>query len=312
MYAKHRDYFGRDDDDVLVVQGGTLAFNPSIDAGVIERARTDDPQAALSEWDAEFRTDLSQFLDDASIDGSIDHARPLELPPRENVAYRAFTDASAGRHDAFTISVCHRDGERVIADVVRGRKPPFDPASVAKEFASLAREYGCGFVTGDNYAPGWVAGAFRDAGVEYKTSRLTRSETYIESLPLWTRGLVGIPNQPQLVRELRLLERRCARSGKDSVDHGPSGSDDFANSLCGALVLAAAKRSDAIVGPVVGLVPRIDPALVGELSNPVLGEAVASSPAYTGTVSPWDSDPTFRELGGGAGAGISLRHLGIG
>ena len=158
MYAKHRDYFGKDGDDTLIVQGGTFIFNPSIDAGVIARARESDPLAALSEWDAEFRTDLSAFLDDASIDAAIDHGRPLELPRRENVAYRAFTDASAGRHDAFTVCIAHRDGERVIADVVRGKKPPFDPASVAKEYAGLAREYGCSS-TGDNYAPGWVAGA---------------------------------------------------------------------------------------------------------------------------------------------------------
>jgi len=36
-----------------------------------------------------------------------------------------------------------------------------------------------------------------------------------------------------------LLERRTARSGKDTVDHGVGGSDDFANSLFGALHLAA-------------------------------------------------------------------------
>jgi hypothetical protein len=47
MYAKHRDCFGRDDDDVLVVQGGTLCFNPNIDAGVIARARETDPAICL-------------------------------------------------------------------------------------------------------------------------------------------------------------------------------------------------------------------------------------------------------------------------
>jgi hypothetical protein len=62
---------------------------------------------------------------------------------------------------------------------------------------------------------------------------------YLETLPLWTRGCVSIPNHTPLTRELRLLERRTARSGKDSVDHGPSGSDDFANALAGAMWLAS-------------------------------------------------------------------------
>src|SRR5262249_20278655 len=44
--AKHRDAFGHDDGEVLVVQGGTMLFNPLIDATVIERARASDPVAA--------------------------------------------------------------------------------------------------------------------------------------------------------------------------------------------------------------------------------------------------------------------------
>ena len=76
-------------------------------------------------------------------------------------------------------------------------------------------------------------------GVEYMRSALTRSELYLEGLPLFSRGLVSIPDNATLLRELRLLERRTARSGKDSVDHGVGGSDDFANSLFGALHLMA-------------------------------------------------------------------------
>jgi hypothetical protein len=34
---------------------------------------------------------------------------------------------------------------------------------------------------------------------------------------------------------LRLLERHTHRSGRDTVDHGRIGSDDFANSCCGVL-----------------------------------------------------------------------------
>jgi hypothetical protein len=239
LYTLHRDYFGKDSDDVLCVAGPSVAFNPTLDLGMIATAREADPQAALSEWDGEFRADLSAFLDDASIDAAVDHNRPLELPPREGVEHVAFTDASAGRHDAFTVSVCHREGERIVADVVRGRRPPFDPASVAAEYAALAKQYGCSTITGDNYAPGWVAGAFTAAGVEYRRSPLTRSELYLEGLPLFTRGLVSIAPISILLRELRLLERRTARSGKDSVDHGVGGSDDFANALFGALYLAA-------------------------------------------------------------------------
>ncbi len=131
------------------------------------------------------------------------------------------------------------------------------PAATAAEYAMLARQYRCTFVTGDNFAQEWVAGAYRTAGVEYRRSPRVRSELYLEGLPVFTRGLVRIPDHPQLLRELRLLERRTARSGKDSVDHGVGGSDDYANSLFGALYLVA-KRPDVLMGawPILVSAPR--------------------------------------------------------
>jgi hypothetical protein len=57
-------------------------------------------------------------------------------------------------------------------------------------------------------------------------------------LPHFNRGAVAIPNYETLLRELRGLERRTHRSGKDTVDHGAHGNDDFANAVCGALYVA--------------------------------------------------------------------------
>jgi hypothetical protein len=245
VFQRHRDYFGKDSDDCLVVSGPSVVFNPTLNLAEIERARAADPEASRSEWDGEFRSDLAQFLSDELIDGAIVRGRPLELPPRSGIAYRAFVDASAGRHDAFCIAIAHREGERIIVDVCRGRKPPFDPASVATEYAKLAREYRCA-VVGDNFAGEWTAQAFRSAGVEYRRADRPKSEFYLEGLSGFTRGLIEIPDMPQLARELRLLERRTARSGKDSVDHGPSGSDDFANVVFGAMFLLAKRGTNPL------------------------------------------------------------------
>lgn len=239
LHQKFRDHFGQDDAEVLVVKGSTETFNPTIDKRIIEAARKSDPSAAASEWDGEFRADISAFLDDATIDAAVDEARPLELPPRLGLDYVAFADASAGRHDAFTVCIGHRVGEgdeaRFVVDVVRGRKAPFDPRSVAQEYAKLAGDYRCKKIVGDAFAGEWVSEAFRSAGIEYTRSDLPRSGLYLESLPQWMRGAVSIPNIPILIRELRLLERRTHRSGRDSVDHGAGGSDDFANAVAGAL-----------------------------------------------------------------------------
>jgi len=237
LHDRHRDFFAKNDDDVLVVQGPSRLFNPTLDEGVIARARASDPEAARSEWDAEFRSDLTALLEDELIEAAIEHGRPLELPPRQEFTYSCFVDASAGRHDAFCCGIAHRQGERVVMDVIRGRRPPFDPAGVAAEYAELAKSYRCSPV-GDNYAGEWVAKAFEKCGVSYRRADQPKSVLYLEGLPAFTRGQISIPDYAPLTRELRLLERRVSRSGRDVVDHPLGGADDHANVLfgpCGSL-----------------------------------------------------------------------------
>jgi hypothetical protein len=242
LYQKHRDHFGKNDADVLVVQSNAEHFNPTIDTKIIDAARIADPASALSEWDAQFRADLSQFIDDDSIDAAIDRDRPLELAPKFNGKYEAFADASAGRHDAFTICIGHYEEDRFIADVIWGRSPPFDPNAVAREYAALAKSYRCNSIAHDHYAGEWVAQAFRDAGIPSRPSELPKSGLYLEGLPLFMRGLVSMPDIPKLVRELRLLEHCTSRTGKDCVDHGVGGSDDYANVLFGAMRMTTKRR----------------------------------------------------------------------
>lgn len=243
VFQKFRDCFGKDDPSILVVQAATPTLNPTIDEGVISRARAVDPEAARAEWNAEFRADIKALFDDALIDEAIDTDRPLELPPQAGLRYVAFADASAGRKDRFTFCVGHVDEDGAfVADVVRGRQPPFDPATVAAEFAALGKSYGIRRIVGDNYAGEWVSQAFRKAGVDYVRSKLTRSQLYLEALSPFARHLVRLPDVPELTRELRLLERRTSRSGRDSVDHPVNGHDDYANVVAGALYACTSDR----------------------------------------------------------------------
>ena len=183
LHAKFKDHYDTDDEDILVVRGGTRAFNPTIDQATIAKEMAADPRAARSEWGAEFRSDISSLLDDQVIEDAIDHARPLELPPRSGRRYYAFADASAGRHDAFTLGIGHLEGKDDAAiwvcDVIRGRAAPFDPRSVAQEYAALARDYGCTKIVGDNFAGEWVSAAFADAGARYERSPLPKSALYL-------------------------------------------------------------------------------------------------------------------------------------
>jgi hypothetical protein len=239
LHQKYRDNFGIDSDDVLVVQGPTKLFNPTISDEVIAAQSQDDPTSASSEWDAQFRSDISTFLDDELIDAAIERGRPLELPPRPFPAfYRAFTDSAGGTgRDAYTVSVAHMEAEQYVVDLVRGTRPgqKFDPVSVTNDYAKLLKEYRISSVTGDNYAAQWVQGAWRDTGIVYVQSDISKSQIYLETLPLFTRGLVRLPDHARLLKELRLLERQTHRGGKDSVDHPRGQHDDYGNAVCGVL-----------------------------------------------------------------------------
>jgi hypothetical protein len=237
LHAKYRAHFGVASDDVLCVSGPTEVFNPLIDREVIRKASEEDPESAAAQWLGRFRTDIVGFLDDALIEQAVDRGRPLELPPRAGVYYRAYVDASGGAvgGDAYTIAIAHREDGCYVLDVVRGRAGPFDPEELTKEYAALCKQYRCSGVVGDKYGAEWVASAWRKCGVVYTAAALTASETYCEALPLWTRAAVRIPNHLALQRELRLLERRPTRLGRDQVTHPRGVHDDHANVCFGAL-----------------------------------------------------------------------------
>jgi hypothetical protein len=239
LYQKHRDHYGQDSVDTLVVQGSTLQFNQTLDEAAIAAQRAADPAAAAAEWDGMFRDDIASFLDDELIDAATEHGRPLELSPRPPPAfYRAFVDASGGTgRDAYSIAIAHKEAESYVIDLVRGTRPgaKFDPVTVTQDYAALCKEYRIGSVTGDNYASQWVQGAWRNTNIIYLQSDLPKSKIYLEVLPLFARGLIRLPDHGRLLNELRLLERVTHRGGRDSVDHPKGGHDDYSNAVCGVL-----------------------------------------------------------------------------
>jgi hypothetical protein len=117
-------------------------------------------------------------------------------------------------------------------------------------------------VTGDAYAAEWVEASFRDAGISYQRSEKPKSALYLEAQTLFARGAISLPDYAILLRELRLLERRTHRSGKDTVDHGLRGHDDYANAVLGCAAHAmrgGPENLDWICGPDdahAGLSPR--------------------------------------------------------
>jgi hypothetical protein len=241
LYESYRRHYGQDS-PVLVVQADTRTMNPSVPQSVIDRAFEQDPVNASAEYLAQFRSDVGSFLDSDLIERAVETGR-RERAPVEAVHYWAFTDPSGGSHDSFTLAIGHRDGERLVLDVLRGITPPFDPSVVVKELCAVLKAYRVDRVHGDHYSGQWVIEAFNKEGVRYQHSDRSKSELYLDTLPLFAQGCIDLVDLPRLTVELMQLERRTARSGKDSVDHAPAGHDDYANAACGVLALLAREAS---------------------------------------------------------------------
>ena len=76
----------------------------------------------------------------------------------------------------------------------------------------------------------------------YELAEKPKSDLYGALLPLLNAGRAELLDLPRLAAQLIGLERKTARSGRDSIDHAPGGHDDIANSCAGALLLADAHK----------------------------------------------------------------------
>jgi hypothetical protein len=63
LWNKFKRHFGRDDDDVLVIQAATRTLNPTIDQTFIDQAPTGSSVRARAEWLGEFRSDIAGYAD---------------------------------------------------------------------------------------------------------------------------------------------------------------------------------------------------------------------------------------------------------
>jgi hypothetical protein len=241
LWQSFRRHYGQDG-DVLVWRAPTLAMNPTVPVRVVDEALADDEASARAEYLAEFRTDIEGFVTRELIDACTVPSRQ-GLPPVRGTSYTAFVDPSAGAQDSFSLAIAHEedraDGTTVaVLDVLTARTPPFSPESVVAEFSKTLEVYDIQTVVGDRYGGEFPRELFRKHGITYDPSERVKSDLYKELLPLLTSGRCELLDHHRLQTELLGLERRTARGGRDSIDHGPGGHDDLSNAAAGALTLA--------------------------------------------------------------------------
>jgi hypothetical protein len=238
VYTTWKRHWAQDGDPILVWRAPTRTMNASVPQATVDEAMELDPASAASEYGAEFRTDVETYISKEVVDAAVVCGR-FELPRLPGVVYVAAVDPSGGSADAMTLAIAHYDRKtrRVVLDVLREVRPPFGPDSVVQEFAALLRAYGIHRVIGDRYAGEWPRERFRaHGGIVYEPAEKTKSEAYVELLPLLNSGRVELLDHKRLLAQLCGLERRTTRGGRDSVDHAPRAHDDVINAAVLALV----------------------------------------------------------------------------
>jgi hypothetical protein len=254
LHDAHTRYFGKPG-DILVWKAKTRDMNPNVPQSLIDRALERDPAAAASEWLAEFRQDISAFVDRRIIESCVDPneiERPYKASTRyvTSPRYVAFVDPSGGSSDSMTLGIGHRDKDSIIVDVVREIVAPFDPESATEEFAKVLKSYQITTVTGDRYAGEWPRQAFRKRGIQYEPSEQPKNALYTDLLPKLNSRSIRLLDHPRLINQLAALERRTSRGGKDTIDHPPGGHDDVGNVVAGvAACVSNLARSTWSQGP---------------------------------------------------------------
>jgi hypothetical protein len=252
MWGTYNKHFGPEGNPaILVANGPTRLFNPTIKQSVIDRAYEDDPAVAAAEWGGQFRSDLESYVSPETVAAVTDrgvHQREF----RSNIHYTAHCDPSGGRQDSFTVAIGHVENGIGVLDVLLERKPPFSPTDVVSEFCETLKSYGIASIEGDKYGAEFVQEQFRLNGIRYAEAEKTTSEYFAGFLPILNSSRCRLLDSKRLAAQLCSLERRASRVGaKDQIGHPPGGHDDLCASVAGVLVNVAAKTpmiiSDAVL-----------------------------------------------------------------
>jgi hypothetical protein len=256
LFSLYKRHFGAGGDPlIMVAKAATRTMNPSLPQSVIDRAYERDPIAAAAEYGAEFRSDVSTFVDREIVEACV--ARGMhERLPAASIGYSAFADPSGGSSDSFSLAIGHHDvsNSMVYVDCIREIRAPFSPEIAVAEISVLLKSYRVTKVVGDRYAGQWPLESFERHGIRYETSELPKSALYSNFLPLLNSGTIELVDNPRLVNQLCSLERKVARGGKDSIDHASGGHDDVANCVAGFAVFAnnTAANYDELIRRVFG------------------------------------------------------------
>src|SRR5439155_15524610 len=98
-----------------------------------------------------------------------------ERPPLDDVTYIAAVDPSGGGPDAMTLAIVHREGNRIVQDVMKAWSRTSAREGVTEEVADILKRYRLTKVSGDRYGGAWVREAFKKNGITYVDAQIMKN-----------------------------------------------------------------------------------------------------------------------------------------
>ena len=143
----------------------------------------------------------------------------------------------------------------VLLDCMREVRPPFSPETVTLEVQLLLQIVshlgGCRVIAMRVNGRANVSGS---AASPMPCPRRSAPILYRDLLPLLNSRRVDSSTTRGSCHQLTSLERRTARSGRDTIDHPPREHDDLSNAVAGAL--PAAQKQATVAACEWGFSPR--------------------------------------------------------
>jgi hypothetical protein len=214
-------------------------MNPTLSLEDIEDEMRADPEAARSEFFAEWRQSISCWLTKSEVMSAVVKGR-RELTPRRHEKFVAFIDIASGasKGDDAVAAIGRREKGKIILYKLIRYRPPFNPLDVIRQMCTeLKRDWGIRSVTGDLFGGQFTPQTFAANGVSYKKAKLNSSALLVEFGKRLRSGEVELLDNDDLIKQACQLVIRCTPGQEERISHPASGHDDLVVA-CAGLVQA--------------------------------------------------------------------------
>ena len=241
IWEMFNEYFGEPSTERVLLKAPGPILNPYWwTPERVERMRLADEQVYRTDVCAEFcdieESLLSSYIEDATREA-------LTIPYAEGGEYVAAMDP-ATRSNAWTLVIVTRKGTKkqvVLAQQWQGTPlNPLRPIDVLREIRDLCLRYGVRWAYSDQFAAEALQDLASTVGFELVIedwNKTNKVQLFMELRAQMAQGLIEIPPDNYLLKDLRLVKRRVTQTGVSIIF--PKTSDnrhcDYAPSLARAL-----------------------------------------------------------------------------